>query len=479
MGDEITSCDFTSEDIREFKVRLRDETRVLMNWFQDNDFENSGTRCGFELEAWLVDGQFHPAPINENFLENVNSHLVVPELAKFNFEINSTPHPVAGALLSRLENELARVWETCERHAQELQSKVMAIGILPTVRDDVLHMDNMSPLNRYQALNRQVLKLRGGKPLNLKIDGRDSLRVEHNNVMLESAATSLQIHLQVNPADAVRHYNLSQILSAPMVAAAANSPYLFGKDLWDETRIPTFEQSVSVASFPDPSGRSIGRVTFGTGYCKNSVLEPFLENLDGFPVLLPLVYNEDSNWLNHLRLHNGTIWRWTRPLIGLSSDGKPHLRIEHRVPAAGPSLCDTIANVAFFVGMVQHFVARETPLEHDISFEDARENFYQAARLGLDAKIKWARNADPMPIRSVLTEVLLPAAEQGLQSAGLLQADIDHYIGEIMANRLRGGQNGATWQRAFIAANGNDFQKMTESYYEFQKQNLPVYRWEI
>ncbi len=479
MGDEITSCDFSSEDIREFKLRLRDETRVLMNWFQEGDFESSGTRCGFELEAWLVDQHFHPAPLNEPFLENVNSHLVVPELAKFNFEINSTPHPVSGPLFRRLENELSRVWETCERHAEELKAKVMAIGILPTIRGEVLNMDNMSSLNRYIALNRQVLKLRGGKPLNLKIDGRDSLRVEHNNVMLEAAATSLQIHLQVNADEAVRHYNLSQILSAPMVAAAANSPYLFGKDLWDETRIPTFEQSVSVASFPDPQGRSIGRVTFGTGYCKQSILEPFLENLDGFPVLLPLVYNEDSNWLNHLRLHNGTIWRWTRPLIGLSSDGKPHIRIEHRVPAAGPSLCDTIANVAFLVGLVHHFVSRERPLECDLSFEDARENFYRAARFGLDAEIIWPGNAEPVPIRTVLTDHLLPAAGQGLQAAGIDQEDIDFYIGEVMTNRLRGGQNGAGWQRAFIAANGSDFQEMTQRYYEYQKQNLPVYRWQI
>jgi len=166
--------------------------------------------------------------------------------------------------------------------------------------------------------------------------------------MLEAAATSLQIHCQVNAEEAARHYNLSQILSAPMAAVAANSPYLFGKDLWDETRIPTFEQSVSVASFPDCSGQTIGRVSFGTGYARKSILEPFLENLDGFPILLPMVLDDDPSWLSHLRLQNGTIWRWTRPLIGLTKDGRPHIRLEHRVPSAGPSIADIVANIAFF-----------------------------------------------------------------------------------------------------------------------------------
>ena len=478
MGDEISTCDFSSEDVREFKLRLRDETRVLMNWFRDGDFEIGDCRCGFELEAWLVDRNFLPAPVNDMFLERVDSHLVVPELSKFNFEINSTPHPLEGTVLSRMQNELFRVWEACERNAAELDASPLAIGILPTLSDSVLTTENMSNLKRYTALNRQVLKLRGGQPLKLNIDGKDSLRIEHNSVMLEAAATSLQIHIQVNPENAVRHYNLSQILSAPMVAVAANSPYLFGKDLWDESRIPTFEQSVSVASFPDGQGQSVGRVTFGTGYCKESILEPFLENLDGFPVLLPLVYDTDAGWLNHLRLHNGTIWRWTRPLIGLSEEGRPHLRIEHRVPAAGPSIPDVIANVAFLLGMVRHFAARETPLECEIPFETARDNFYQAARHGLEAEIRWT-DGQPVPMRTLMTDVLLPAAGEGLQSAGIKKEDIFHFIGEVIANRVRTGQNGAAWQRACIASRGPDFQEMTRCYYENQKKNLPVYRWEM
>jgi hypothetical protein len=479
MGDEISSTEFSDVDFREFKLRLRDESRILMNWFKNNDFESTGGKCGFELEAWLVDKNYLPSPVNETFLEKVANPLVVPELSKFNFEINSTPHPIEGNILSKLESELAHIWGTCVSHAEELGSNILAIGILPTIRNEMLTIDKMSSLKRYYALNQQVIRLRRGKPLELKIDGKDFLHVTHHDVMLEAVATSLQIHLQVTAQEAVKHYNLSQILSAPMVAVAANSPFLFGKELWEETRIPAFEQAVSVASFLDRQGQSVGRVTFGTGYAKHSIMEPFLENLDVFPVLLPSVYDDDPSWLSHLRLQNGTIWRWTRPLIGLSKDGKPHLRLEHRVPAAGPSITDTIANIAFFLGLMTYYSKSEdTPLECEIPFEDARENFYRAAKHGLLANVKW-KGGKTLLLKSLLEQYLLPAAKKGLQMAGLHPGDIDHYIDNVMVKRVTTGQNGSVWQRAFILKHGLDFQEMTHAYFENQKRNLPVYNWKI
>ena len=479
MGDEISRTDFSTEDFHEFRRRLRDETRILMNWVQNGNLEITQGKCGFELEAWLVDNNFQPAPINEAFLDNTANPLVVPELSKFNFEINSTPHTIHGKILSQMESDLVRIWKTCASHAKDLDAHILAIGILPTIRDEVLTVDNMSSLKRYEALNRQVIRLRNGEPLQLTIEGKDSLHVTHYDVMLEAVATSLQIHCQVNPEEAVRHYNLSQILSAPMAAAAANSPYLFGKELWDETRIPTFEQSVSVASFRDLQGQSVGRVTFGTGYAKNSIMEPFLENLDAFPVLLPMVTEDDPSWLNHLRLQNGTIWRWTRPLIGLTKEGRPHLRLEHRVPAAGPSMADTIANIAFFLGLMAYYGQNEdAPLEFEIPFQDARENFYRSAQHGLRANIKWS-GGKTLSMQSLLEQILLPAAKEGLQTAGLNHEDIDHYLDNVMAHRISSGQNGAFWQKAFISKHGRDFQEMTHAYYDNQKRNLPVSQWKI
>lgn len=478
MGDEISRSDFSSEDFKEFRQRLRNETRILKGWFDNNDFETTDGKCGFELEAWLVDKNYLPAPMNEAFLESVDDPLVVPELSKFNFEINSIPHRIEGNLLSHLESELTGNWEKCVSHADDLNTNILAIGILPTIRDEMLTLDNMSSLKRYVALNRQVIRLRQGKPLELKIEGKDFLNIKHHDVMLEAVATSLQIHCQVNVQDAVRQYNLSQILSAPMAAVAANSPYLFGKDLWDETRIPTFEQAVSVASFPDSHGQTVGRVTFGTGYAKHSILEPFLENLDGFPVLLPMVLDDDPSWLSHLRLQNGTIWRWTRPLIGLTKEGRPHLRLEHRVPAAGPSIADTIANIAFFLGLMAYYGRKETPLECEIPFAAAKENFYRAAKYGMRADVKWT-GGKSIALLALLEKYLLPNAKEGLRIAGLLPEDIKYYLDDVMGHRIKTRQNGAVWQRAYIAKHGLDFQKMTHAYFENQKRNLPVFNWTL
>lgn len=478
MGDEISRWDFSSEDYKEFKQRLRNESRILKGWFENNDFESTDGKCGFELEAWLMDKQYQPAPVNESFLDCLADPLVVPELSKFNFEINSTPCSIEGNFLSHLESELSNCWTRCATQAEKINSNILAIGILPTIQDNMLTLDHMSSLNRYLALNRQVLHLRHGEPLELKVEGRDSIHARHYDVMLEAVATSLQIHCQVNTDEAVRQYNLSQILSAPMVAVAANSPYLFGKDLWDETRIPLFEQSVSVASFPDSHGQNINRVTFGTGYARQSLFEPFLENLDGFPILLPMVLDDDPSWLGHLRLQNGTIWRWTRPLIGLSKSGNPHLRLEHRTPAAGPSITDTIANIAFFIGLMNHYSKREIPLELEIPFEGAKANFYEAAKHGLRADIRWT-GTKPVMLQTLLEQSLLPDAIKGLQKAGVHQVDIDYYLGEVIGNRIKTRQNGTAWQRGFIAKHGNDFQMMTNAYFENQKQNKPVHQWTL
>ncbi|UCD11476.1 MAG: hypothetical protein JSU88_12670 [Nitrospinaceae bacterium] len=425
-----------------------------------------------------MDGDFSPAPINEPFLGLVSSHLVVPELSRFNFEINSTPHPVAGALFRNMGKELAGVWENCGQAAAQLGARVLAIGSLPTLCDEMLNLDNISAMNRYHALNREVLRLRENRPLELNIEGRETLYAQHHDVMLEAATTSLQIHLQVNAGEAARHYNLSQVLSAPMVAVAANSPYLFTRDLWEETRIPVFEQAVRVASFRGPEGGTVGRVTFGTGYCRDSIFEVFLENLDGFPVLLPLVFEKDICWLSHLRLHNGTIWRWNRPLIGLNDRGRPHIRIEHRVPAAGPSLPDVIGNIAFYIGLVHFYLRREPALDALIPFDDARRNFYRAARLGMEATVRWSRGREG-PLRDLMIKELLPAARKGLVQLGIASADIAYYLDEVIGRRVESGRTGARWQRDFIARHGPDFKALTRAYFENQARNMPVYGWEV
>ena len=477
MGVEISSTEFTEQDFQEFRERLQNESRLLMEWFDQDHLDPTGGICGFELEAWLLDEDYIPAPINEEFLKRVNSHLVVPELSRFNFEINSTPHPVKDGLLIHLENELKDVWRRCAMHAEKMNARILAIGILPTIQDEMLTLKNMSSLRRYYALNKEILRHRGGQPLKLDIQGKDRLITRHQDVMLEAVATSLQIHLQVSPKEAVRHYNAAQILSAPLVAVSANSPYLFACDLWEETRIPTFEQAISVVSIGRQKD-SGGRVTFGSGFARHSLIEPFLENLDAYPILLPRVVDEDASCLSHLRLHNGTIWRWNRPLIGINEKGKPHLRIEQRVCAAGPSIVDTIANIAFYLGLAQHLVHGRIPPECQLSHSAAEKNFYQAARYGLNATITWLDGKDHR-LQDLLLTTLIPEAREGLIQWGLPSDEIATYFDDIIDPRVRTGKTGACWQRNFIASHGQDFQKMTHVYYEYQKQNRPVHQWDF
>jgi gamma-glutamyl:cysteine ligase YbdK (ATP-grasp superfamily) len=432
--------------------------------------------CGLELEAWLIDGDAMPAPCNQAFLDKIGDPLVVPELARFNVELNVHPQPLHATALSCLQADLQQTWDRCQNVAANLDARLVMIGILPSVTQSDLSLENMSPLKRYRALNEQVLRLREGKPLMLEIHGRQHLNTLHNDVMLESAATSLQLHLKVSVDEAVRYYNAAQVVAAPMVASAANSPFLFGRDLWDETRIPLFEQAVEVGGFAGASRGPVRRVSFGTGYAKESLFECFVENQQHFPVLLPIYFDAPQSDMRHLRLHNGTIWRWNRPLIGYDDDGTPHLRIEHRVLPAGPTVIDSIASAAFFYGLVHALAVRDVAPEQQLPFATARDNFYAAARDGLDAQITWL-DGRKLPVVPLLLDQLIPLARYGLGLLDIDARDRDLYLG-IVRDRIYNACTGCNWQRAWVARHGNDMQALTEAYFERQQRGEPVHSWD-
>jgi hypothetical protein len=475
MGDEITHSHFSKADFERFAQHLQVETCLLGQWFNDKAFSGRVPVCGLELEAWLIDGQGGPAPLNQIFLNRMDDPLVVPELARFNVELNVHPHTLHGQALSQLHQGLQQTWQRSQRVATELDTQLVMVGILPSVEQKHLSLANMSEQKRYLALNQQVLRLRDGEPLMLDIHGRENLNVLHNDVMLESAATSLQLHLKVGVDDAVRFYNAAQIVSAPLVAAASNSPFLFGKDLWDETRIPLFEQSVEVGGFAGASRGPVRRVSFGTGYAKESIFECFIENEAHFPVLLPIDFEEPASEMRHLRLHNGTIWRWNRPLIGYDEDGTPHLRIEHRVLPAGPTVLDCIANAAFFYGLVQALAVSEIPPEIQLPFATARDNFYAVARDGLDAQITWL-DGRKLPVKTLLLDQLIPLARYGLGLLDIDAVDRDLYLGVVKA-RVRNACTGSAWQRAWVARYAGDMRALTLAYYEKQQSGEPVHDW--
>lgn len=476
MGQEIDVAHFTDADFKTFYQRLESETRYLKQCFEDQRFASGPVTCGFELEAWLVDQQLHPAPINEQFIEAMGSPMVTPELASFNLEFNYTPLDLTGFALRNVQAEMQSLWDQGIKTATDLNSQLVMTGILPTVCQADLTMSNISPMKRYQALNEQALKLREGRPLQINIHGDEVLRTVHDDVMLESAATSFQIHMQVPLDRAVRTYNTSVILSAPMVAVSANSPFLFGKQLWHETRVPLFEQSVELGGYEPGAHGPMRRVTFGSGYVRESIFELFHENLEHYPVLLPMCFDSDISELSHLRLHNGTLWRWNRPLIGIES-GQYHIRIEHRVVPAGPGIPDSIANAAFYYGLAQFLSLRPTPPEAQLSFAIARDNFVHAAQQGLDSQIIWL-DGHRKKMQPLILDDLLPMAQRGLEQLKIAQADIDYYLGIIEA-RTKNNCNGAAWQRAFVAKYGNDMQALTRAYLEHQNSGAPVHDWSL
>ena len=473
MGQEISHTRFTPEDTERFAGRLRRETRLARETFAQGGFASDATVAGFEMEAWLLDRNFFPVPCNQSFLARMADPMVVAELSRFNIELNGPPQVLKGQALSTLERQLERTWTRCIDVAHADEAVPIAIGTLPTLRDADLDLSTMTPSKRYVALNRQVLQARGGKPITLDIEGLEGqlLRVAHADVMLEAATTSFQVHLQVPAARTSSYMNASMMLSGPLVALSANSPFLFGRALWHETRIPLFEQAVDSAR----DTTRPGRVDFGPGYLGDDPTDYFRDNTDRFGVLLPICEDdEDDRDFSHLRLHNGTVWRWNRLLIGFDAQRRPHLRIEQRVMPAGPSFIDMLANTAFYYGAA-HMLAQRADATALLPFADARDNFYRAARQGLDAPQRWldGRTCDAAD----LLERLLPLARDGLQELRIDPADIDRYM-DVLTVRLRRRTNGAVWQRAHHARHG-DLSKLTADYLAHQRGGRPVHEWPV
>jgi gamma-glutamyl:cysteine ligase YbdK (ATP-grasp superfamily) len=477
MGQEIDHVQFAHRDFELFHSRLRTETDYLAKLIRSNQMSSREAVAGFEIEAWLVDPEMQPAPNNEAFLKRLNNSLACAELARFNVELNNHPADLTGCALETMHRDLQNMLTEARRTADELNLRMVMIGILPTLQQSQLTLANMSDMNRFRALNEQIFHARGGRPIRLEIGGREHLKIEHFDVMLESAATSFQIHLQIPLAQAHHVYNAAIMASAPSVAVGANSPYLFGRDLWAETRIPLFEQAVESGGYNGVSHGPLRRVSFGSDYARKSILECFTENLEHFPVLLPVQFDFDLESMQYLRLHNGTIWRWNRPLVGFDEDGTPHIRIEHRVIPAGPSLVDMLANAAFYYGLVNYLRLEKVVPEPALPFHIAKDNFYQCARHGLDATVIWMGRGRTR-LRDLLLRELIPEAATGLNRLGLNEYQALKYL-QIIRERVESGQNGSNWQRHYATNHERNLTMMTAAYHNNQWSAQPVHRWTL
>jgi gamma-glutamyl:cysteine ligase YbdK (ATP-grasp superfamily) len=467
MGEEIGATDFTEDDRALFARRLTQETTHVRTLFAENGFSRKGHMIGFEIETWIVDHNYFPAPVNTQLLAALDDPLVVPELSRFNLEFNCAPLPLEGETLAQAHDAFVEIWRRCNAVTHRLDAGLVMIGTLPTLRDADMSYANITPANRYYALNGEILRQRGGRPIRIDIAGKERLASEHHDIMLEAATTSFQVHLK-SPADLAHlYYNASIAVSGPIIAACGNAPFLFGKDLWDETRIPLFEQAVAL--------NGPARVSMGAGYVENSLLEIFEQNARDYDVLLAMSYDDPPEQMRHVRLHNGVIWRWNRPLIGFDDDGAPHLRIEHRILPAGPSFIDMIANAALYLGLARWLAMQGGNGAAGLSFADASGNFYAAARYGLDASLIWPGVGEIAADR-LLLDILIPSARAGLADFGV--TDTRGYL-DVIEQRVRRRQTGAVWQRKALAARSGDLYAMMAAYCEGQRSGAPVHEWDI
>ena len=437
-------------ELRAFSKAVLDDLEALEAMLAGGRFETGVRRIGAEQEMFLVDEALLPAAAAPRILDGAPDRRLVSELATFNLEANLTPLRYGGRCLSALEAELHEVLAIARRAAQAAGADVVLAGILPTLRESDLVLDKMTPSPRYQALNRAMTKLRGGK-FSVDIRGVDHLQLAHDNVMLEGCNTSFQLHLQVAPDEFAAMYNAAQAAAAPVLAAAVNAPTFLGRRLWQETRVALFERSVDERSVTMQQRGHTPRVTFGNGWVKSSVAEIFREDIARFRVLLAAERDPPPDKvlaeggvprLSALRLHSGTIYRWNRACYGVT-DGKPHLRIEHRALPAGPTVRDEVANAAFFYGLVAHLVARYGDVARVMRFDAAKTSFFAAAREGLNAQLAWIDGA-PRPAAALIADELLPAARRALVDAGFDADEARDYLGIVEA-RVRSGQTGAAW----------------------------------
>lgn len=444
-------------DVRHFTRALLRDLQALERMLAAGMIESGIRRFGAEQELFLVNQGWRPAPVAMEVLERLGAGPFVTELARFNLEFNLDPHLLRGTCFSELEREIDMRIAEVRRAAAELGCDVVLTGILPTLGKSDLTLDNMTPKDRYYALNEAMNRMRGGS-YRLRIIGIDDLNVEHDSVMLEACNTSAQVHLQVDADEFARVYNVAQAVTGPIMAAATNSPVLFGKRLWAETRIALFQQSLDTRSTTLHMRELQPRVRFGDRWLDESVLELFQEDIAHFRVLLATDPGEDPlevldrggvPRLRALQLHNGTVYRWNRPCYGIS-DGKPHLRIECRVLPAGPSVLDEVANAALWIGAVLGGVEHYGDIRPRLPFDIARANFLAASRMGMRAGFYWTDNTS-MSAQTLLEEEIIPLARVGLADAGIASEDIDRYMG-VIEERVQRRATGAAWTLSSLAA---------------------------
>jgi len=492
VGLHIQQDTFFPADYERFSERLRTCLTALREVLARPGFGEGPISMGAELEMFLVDDQAQPMFRNREVLGRIDDPRVTLELARFNMEVNARPVSFAGRPFAALERELKSLIQRVRASAAEEGARVVLIGILPTLRAEHLQHDALTDAERYRALDAGIRQLRG-TPMTVRIDGEDAISLQSQELALQGANTSFQVHLRVRPADFGRVYNAAQIATAPALALAGNSPLFVGHRLWEETRIALFKQTADDRGLL-PLGWRAARASFGHGWVRQGPLELFEESVALHAPLLPVCSEEDSlavtqrgelPALDELRLHHGTVWTWNRVVYDPSAGG--HVRIEFRPLPAGPTVPDMLANGAFLLGLTLGLVQEMDWMLPALPFPYADYNFYRAAQHGLGAHFLWPSQEAPSP-RPVSAEqllpTLLPLAERGLRSAGVDAEEVSALLG-LLANRLERRQTGAQWQRRALAhfekgkPRPEALRAVVERYLALSDAGTPVHSWPV
>ena len=490
VGDEVTHASFSRRQRQEYRQKIQLCLDVFETMLAESSFDFDHPLTGMEIECNLVDAAYQPAMSNQEVLAAIADPAYQTELGAYNIEFNVPPRPLPGRTALELEAEVRASLNAAESKAGTDGSHIVMIGILPTLMPEDLTGGWMSPSLRYQALNDSIFTARGEDIL-IDISGAEQLSVQAESIAPESACTSMQLHLQVSPADFPRNWNAAQVLAGPQLALGANSPYFFGHELWAETRIELFAQATDTRTDELKAQGVRPRVWFGERWI-NSVFDLFEENVRYFPTLLPEMSDEDplaelaagrTPLLAELRLHNGTVYRWNRPVYDVAN-GRPHLRVENRVLPAGPTVVDMVANAAFYYGLLRTISEEDQPLWTKMSFAAAQDNFIGAAQHGMAARLYWPGLGEVTPDELVLRH-LLPMADEGLRRWRVAPEVRDRYLG-VIEGRAKNGQNGSAWQVATVHAlqeQGLDrpaaLTEMLRRYCELMHSNAPVHTWDI
>ena len=491
MGEDVAATQFSREDRQRYRDKVKRNLDVFARMLRESRFDAEKRSIGLEIELNLTEDGGDPAMANAEVLERIADDAFVTELGQFNIEINIAPRLLEDDVFDELEAQVRGSLNAAEDKAREVGAHMMIVGILPTLQEQHLHARALSANSRYALLNEQIFAARG-EDLHLSIAGVERLSAFADSIAPEAACTSVQLHQLVHPEDFAAHWNAAQAVAGVQIAVAANSPFFFGKELWRETRIALFEQATDTRPEELKAQGVRPRVWFGERWI-TSIFDLFEENVRYFPALLPLCEDEnpeevlergDTPVLGELKLHNGTVYRWNRPVYEVVR-GRPHVRVENRVLPAGPTVVDILANAAFYYGLVRALAESERPIWSQMSFSAAEDNLHAGARDGLDARVYWPGVGD-VPVNELVLRRLLPLAHEGLERYGVDPHARDRLL-EIIERRCVGEVNGATWQsrmfRKLYEQDGRDrtdaLREMTVRYRELMHANEPVHTWPV